>query len=142
MHNCSKPYYYWTIFRLRIAVIFLLLTANPILVNAQVKDSAAILYELQRLNQIRDSLTRNQLGKDSTVEKRELLVPIEPDTKDEPVSEKEKNYDRFVQLQETERRDLRKNLFWVVAGFTAIIIGMRVALRKQEKRKKRYQPPK
>ncbi|OSZ77556.1 hypothetical protein CAP36_14365 [Chitinophagaceae bacterium IBVUCB2] len=103
----------------------------------QATDSAAILQELQRLNEIRDSISKALIGQDNQLqEKGDLPMPVDPGTEEEIPSEKQANFDRVMKQLEEEQHVFRNRILLLAGGFFIILFAMRAILNKQEQNKK------
>ncbi len=104
---------------------------------AQSIDSAAILHELQRLNEIRDSISKALIGQDYHLqEKGDLAISVDPVTEEAIPSEKQANFDRVMKQLEEEQHVFRNRILLLAGVFFIILFAMRAILNKQEQNKK------
>ncbi len=108
---------------------------------AQTIDTNAIKQELQRLNQINDSIIREQQNK-LQIEKEKGSLTVEPiaeePTTAELTAEKiEENLDKAMKEHDKETITLRNRILILAAAVLIIMLWMRRVLNKQEQKKQK-----
>ena len=115
-------------------ILFFFLFGSSTLLFAQSIDSLAIQQELQRLNQIKDSLTN---AKDNyQLQNGDVSIPVESNPEKEP-NEKLSNFEKVMKQKDKEQHTLRNRILLLAGGFIIMMIWMRRILNKQEQRKQR-----
>lgn len=100
---------------------------------AQTADSIAIQLEIQRLNEIQDSIRKSLIGQDSLPpETNDVSILPEPTT-----DEMQANFDKTMKQMDDEKKVLRNRILLLAGGVLLMIIWMRRIINKQEQKKQK-----